>query len=613
MDRRAIWLSGGLMGALGVLVGLHEVGARLQVLAAQVASFASGPTPRTLDWIAGTARAHRLLATLESWLLPAIALLAMAAAWRLVRLLNPHGTLRPAVMAEEDGAKPLLQTPLEPSLVRRTFAAGLATAYLLGAVPVLIGDDLAMLSPYTWGLPALITLWPARPWLGLLMAFMLGGAALWLLWGEWGVVAPRHSRSSSRSGALARGLLAGSAAFPVLLPLLPWGRGPLDAVLAAVGPAHPAAWRLVLWSLMLGLPAAFFALGLLIHALARPSAGVPKSAAPLITVAALLLACLAGGEAYFITAVAVGRYDFGRDLAALVGASRRPSSSRAFLIFPPAPVPGPLPGFVPTMSIQRIDAGHDSPRRTWQYLERRGFQSALVFDALVHLHDCASLQWDSAESLRVDLACLEQCPQPIFAGLLAEKLSTCATSPENRALLRQAADPNRYAASPEWLNTLAQLHLRFGDRGAAARLLQQAGLEAAAVQAELEREPPLTSGTVAGRLVVDGRPGAGLTVGLLPSVRWQSLVGAPRPFELRWVAAAAPTDADGRFRLRDMGEGEYVLIVMGDPQHLPLQPRGLAPTADGSPGLLALDRAHPARDLHTLRIRTQAVPSAERA
>jgi hypothetical protein len=421
-------------------------------------------------------------------------------------------------------------------------------------------------------------------------------------------MASRQWRSSSRSATLARGLFAGAAAFPVLVPLLPWGRGPLDGVLAAVGPADPGPWRLALWGLGLGLPAAFCALGLLVHVLARPDA--LWRSAPLISLS-LLLALLGASEVYFTTAVAVGRYDYGRDLAALVGAPRRPSSTRFYIIFPPPPVPSPLPGFVPTMSIQRIDAGHDSPRRTWEYLQRRGFRSSLTFEALVHLHDCASLQWDSAESLRVDLACLERWPQPIFAGLLTEKLSTCATSPQNRALLQQAADPGRYASNPAWLNTLARLHLRFGDRPEAARLLQQAGMAPAEVQQTLGPGTPLTSGAVTGQIIVDGRPGAGLTAGLLPSVRWQSLVGAPRPFELRWVAAAAPTDADGRFHLRHLGEGEYVLMVMGDPQHLPLHPGGPVPTADRSPGLLALDRAHPSRDVGTLRIRTQPAPDSQ--
>ena len=64
---------------------------------------------------------------------------------------------------------------------------------------------------------------------------------------------------------------------------------------------------------------------------------------------------------------------------------------------------------------------------------------------------------------------------------------------------------------------------------------------------------------------------------LLPSNRWQTLVGRQHAFELRWVAAAAPTDADGRFQLRDLAEGDYVLIVMGSTEQLPLGPSGAQP------------------------------------
>src|SRR5262249_35135245 len=243
--------------------------------------------------------------------------------------------------------------------------------------------------------------------------FLLGGAALWLLWGEWGAITPRQSRSSSRSGTLWRGLLAGAAAFPVLFPLSIWGRGLLGNVLDAAGLADPAPWRLALAGVALGLPRAFFCLGLLGHALARPGAAPGLFG----RLPAALLVLLAAGEAYFVTAIAVGRYDAGRDLAALVGASHRPSSARALLVFPPVPA-DPLPGFLPLLSIQQIDAGSGSADRTWQYLQRRHFRSAAAENAFVHLHDCASLQWDSAESLRVDLADLEHHPQPIFSRLL---------------------------------------------------------------------------------------------------------------------------------------------------------------------------------------------------
>lgn len=598
-DRRDIWVTGGMMAALGALAGLREVGTLLTGLAGSTAGFAGLPTPRSLDWIRATASAQQLLAARDSLLALAADVLVIALAWRLVRLLNPHGTLKAPGEAGESSPRPLLQTPLEQSLVRRGFAAAALTYFLLGGVRPWVESDARMAAPYTWGLSGLAFLSPQRPWIGLAAGFLLGGAALWLLWGEWGVITPRGARTSGRSSTLWRGLLVGAAAFPVLFPLSIWGRGLLGNVLDAAGLADPAPWRLALAGMALGLPLAFLCLGLLGHALARPGAAVPLGR---LAVAFLLL--LAVAEGYVVTAVAVGRYDAGRDLAALVGASHRPSSARALLVFPPLPV-DPLPGFLPLMSIQQIDAGGGSSARTWQYLRRRQFRSAAAESAFVHLHDCASLQWDSAESLRVDLAELEHHPQPIFSRLLVQKLFTCATSEENRALLHQAAEPSRFRSEPDWLRLVGLLYHRFGD-SAAAGFLRQAGLGAAEQRKALEPASPLTSGSITGQIVVNGRAGVGLMAGVLPEGPWQTLVGAPHPFELRWVAAAAPTDAAGRFHLRDLGEGSYVLIVMGDPEHLPV--RSSTNHADTHPGRLRLDRAHPTRDLGTIHIVTGGAP-----
>jgi hypothetical protein len=398
-------------------------------------------------------------------------------------------------------------------------------------------------------------------------------------------------------GTLGRGLLVGAASLPALLPVTPLGRGVLDAILAARGLADPQSWRLTLLGLAFGLPLAFGALGLLGHALARPGCARPVVS----SVAAMLLALLAGTEAWGF-ARALRSYDIGGDLAAAVGAPHGATSTRAFLLFVPE-VPVPLAGRVPFMSIEGVSADDGTVRRTWDYLQRRRFRTAVAWHALVHLHDCASLRWDSDESLRVDLAALDQNPMPIFAGLLMEKLSQCATSPANHALLRQVAAPGRFRPDLGWLRTLGLLQHRFGDEAAATTTLRRSGLTPAQVRQALGAGAPLTTGSIAGRIEVDGHTGSGLLVGVLPAARWQTLIGAPRPFELRWVAAAAPTDTEGRFRLRELGEGEYVLIVMGEPALLPVHGQGAR--AAHAPGLLHLDLRHPSHDLGTLRIITR--------
>jgi hypothetical protein len=606
MKRRSVALTAVLACTLGAALGLREVGALLTELEARAAAFGRGPIPHGIDWIGQTAAARRWLAALDGLLVLAVWLIAALLAWRFVRLLNPGGTLLHPDGTPGSGLRERLAAPLQRPLVRRSFAAALATIYLCGGLRALLQGDGPVPPPVGWwGLPGLAFLWPAHPMIGLALAFLLGGALLWLLWGEWGAVTPSHDRRSGRQETLARGLLVGAAAFPVFLPLTLWGHLAFQQVLNGVGLASYRAWNACFWALGLGLPAAFLALGCLAHLLARrwreAEAGRRLAGAAL---AFILL--LGGAEAYLYRSVAEGRYDYGRDLAALVSASRRPSSRWAYLIF--TPTPAPFPGFVSSLTIQGIDASPDSAWRAWAYLRRRQFQSMLAGEAFIYLHDCASLRWDSTESLRVDLANLEHNPQPIFGRLLVEKLSTCAPTPQNRELLRQAADAARFHQSPFWMETLGLLHHRFGDRAKAVWCLGWAGLSPAQIERAIGAGAALTTGVVRGRVLVNGRPGAGLSVGLLPADHWQTLVGRPRPFELRWVAAATAADAQGQFRLDSLGQGAYFLIVMGDVRQLPL--RRSPAHAEGSPGLLRLDRAHPVRDLGTIRIQTSE-PSGE--
>jgi hypothetical protein len=632
MERRSVALSALLAGALGAALGLREVGALLAELEARAAAFGRGPIPHAIDWISQTASARRLLGALDGLLVLAVWLLAGLLAWRLLRLLNPSGTLLAPGVVPRGDLRERLSVPLVPSLVRRTLTAALLTAYLLGGVRALLQGDAPMRPTVaSWGLSALALLWPDHPVAGLAIAFLLGGALLWLLWGRYlpeqsrseaggGAVTPGQELGSRRReivarGLLARGLLMGAAAFPVLLPLTLWGRVVIGDVLDGVGVAGYQPWNACFWGLGLGLPAAFCALGCIGHVLAggggrrlpeqsqwEAGGGTGRRLAGFAFVFLLLLG---GGEAYLYDAVAEGRYDYGRELIALVGGSPQPSAERAYLIF--TPTPAPLPGFISSLTIEGIDAAPNSTERTWAYLRRRRFQSVAAGEASVHLHDCASLRWDSTESLRVDLATLEMNPRPIFATLLVEKLSTCAPSPENLELLRQAADAARFHQSPFWMETLGLLHHRFGDRAKAVSCLGSAGLSARQIARAVGTEAALTTGLIRGRILVNGHPGAGLTVGVLPADHWQTLVGRPRPFELRWVAAATAADARGNFRLGSLGEGDFFLIVMGDRRQLPL--RRHPSSAEGNPGLLHLDSIHPARELGTLRIRTSPVPS----
>jgi hypothetical protein len=93
------------------------------------------------------------------------------------------------------------------------------TFHLMGGLRPWVEANPFMTPPVTWGLSGLAFLAPRQPWVGLGAAFLLGGAARWLLQGEGGAITPRRTPVSNRASALIHGALAGAAAFPVLFPL----------------------------------------------------------------------------------------------------------------------------------------------------------------------------------------------------------------------------------------------------------------------------------------------------------------------------------------------------------------------------------------------------------
>jgi hypothetical protein len=582
---------------LGAALGLREVGALLNELGGRAAGFGPGPIPHGIDWIGQTEGARRLLQRWDGVLGLVVWLVGAALIWRLLRLMNHGGTLLAPGAHRGDGLAARLLVPLHRPLVRRGFIAALTTAWVCGGIRALIQGESPNPPPLpVWGFSALMFLLPGLPLIGLAAAFLLGGALLWFLWGQWSALTPPEERSRAPREILLAGLLAGACALPVFLPLTFWGRGVLRQLLDAVGLADYQFWTGSLRALAFGLPVAFFLLGCAIHVLAAGERrGWGSPALPGLALLALLAA-----QVTFYRAVVMERYDIGRPISSTVFARSDPVPGRAFLVL--APTPRPIPGFVSARDLRRLDASPLGRQRTWEFLQRRRYQTAAAEGAFVRLHDSASLAWDSTSALRVTLANLEHNPRPIFGRLLVEELTTCAPTPENRAILRQAADADRFHQSPYWMRILGLLHHRFGDRAKAVWCLGWAGLSEGEIVRAIGRGTALTDGAIRGRILLNGRPAAGLSVGLLPADRWQTLVGRVRPFELRWIVTGAVTDARGAFRIGPLGEGAYLLIVMDELRRLPVL--GAPARAEGSPGLIRLNRERPERDVGTIQIET---------
>src|SRR2546425_3154333 len=122
-----------------------------------------------------------------------------------------------------------------------------------------------------------------------------------------------------------------------------------------------------------------------------------------------------------------------------------------------------------------LDTSPQTARKIEEYLKKRGYTTALSVPAFKAMHDSASTQWDSAESLRVDYTNLVRCPDPSYMRLLVEKLQTCESTPESIQFADLLADESRFDyLRREARITVGDLFARFGRRDKATRWYRSA-------------------------------------------------------------------------------------------------------------------------------------------
>jgi len=301
-------------------------------------------------------------------------------------------------------------------------------------------------------------------------------------------------------------------------------------------------------------------------------------------------------------------------LAQAAGIRKGPSDSYTFLLLGRE---RSLSLNVEMQSFLGLDASQEAAVKIEEFLKRRGYRTALADPAFKTLHDAASLQWDSQESLRVDLTNLIHCPDPIYMGLLIAKLRTSASTPAAQRYADMLAD-ERYFVFPDRMarETMGDIYASLGLRDKAAKWYRRSGVPESQLARVLSDRTMFNAGVIRGRILLNGKPVAGALVGLVPAAvvgeLFQTMLGPGlvRPFWLRWVSATAITDANGQFTLSRLVAGRYRVLAQIPQLRLPSFSRELS--VQNAPQVVFTEYGTPASDIGTISIMAPIRPLPRR-
>ena len=223
-----------------------------------------------------------------------------------------------------------------------------------------------------------------------------------------------------------------------------------------------------------------------------------------------------------------------------------------------------------------------------EYLKKRNYRTALSWVAIKYLFNEANLELDSAAAIRAGLQDLEYCPHVTNTSeTVRDMLFLCNASPENLRLMDEYADESKFAhPTRASCRMIAMMYNRFGEANKAFQWFRKADMPAGFLQRIKTEKPVFNSGVAKGRLLLNGRPVAGVRVGVVPerlnglpkeleyfAMRYSKELFSdepdsssyfapfhPRPFRLRWVTGGATTNANGEFTIDHLTEGEYYLV-----------------------------------------------------
>ncbi len=222
------------------------------------------------------------------------------------------------------------------------------------------------------------------------------------------------------------------------------------------------------------------------------------------------------------------------------------------------------------------------------FLKQRNYETALSWVAFKHLFNIGAVNFDITTSLRY---CIESLAKYPHVGqtmpVIRTMLFYCSASKENIAIIDQLADENQFICNDRpSLRMLGDLYVRVGEVQKALKWYRRADMPKTFLERIQKQKPMFHNGRVYGKFMLNGKPLAGMKVGVYP-LRLNGLpidiepelvhtseemMGAlfysprfprfhPRPYSLRWVSAGTTTNANGEFTLENLTEGEYQVVV----------------------------------------------------
>lgn len=297
--------------------------------------------------------------------------------------------------------------------------------------------------------------------------------------------------------------------------------------------------------------------------------------------------------------------------------------------------------FYPRTTLNCIQAGFtedgltgslESATIVRKFLEQRRYESAYSWVATKHVFNVATMHFDTTAAIDACMTDMERAPHLMQCGdTTRSMLFICAASKANLMLLDRWADERRFAhRTRDSRRLMGALYERMGAREKAVRWYRMADMPESFIRKVQAETAMFRNGRISGRLLLNGKPLAGVQVGVAPSrlnglpknleaavLHSREELAAfrpqapgfppfcPRPYTFRWISAGAMTDASGRFAIEQLTEGEYTLVCT-----LPRTTRVRPPVdpsmkVTGSPGSMVLNYSMPTREIGDISIATR--------